>query len=150
MPETRAPGDDLSEERTPARILVVDDHELGRKLIERVLEREGHEVSAVASLSAAVTAVSCHTPALVVLDLHLSDGDGLALVRVLRDDPRTAAAPIVACTAAVEEPERRRALRAGCDAYVAKPIDTRDFAALVSSLLANPRRVPPHASLAGR
>jgi CheY-like chemotaxis protein len=150
MPETRAPGDDLSEEHTPARILVVDDHELGRRLIARVLEREGHEVIAVASLSAAVAAACCHTPALAVLDLHLSDGDGLELVRVLRDDPRTAAAPIVACTAAVEEPERRRALAAGCDAYVAKPIDIQEFAALVSSLLANPRRVPSPAALARR
>jgi CheY-like chemotaxis protein len=142
MPETRASGDELSEDSPRARILVVDDHALGRKLLERLLERDGHEVEAVASLGAALAVAADRTPDLVVLDLNLPDGDGLQLAAVLRDDPRTAGTPVIACTAAAAEEDRRRALRAGCDAYASKPIDTNEFASLVRELLSNRRPEP--------
>jgi CheY-like chemotaxis protein len=115
---------------------VVDDHDLNRRLFERLLERHGYDVQSVPSLDAAARALAEQRPALVVLDLNLSDGDGLELVARLRGDPDTARAPIVACTAAVGEGDRRRALAAGCDAFVPKPVDTRQFAGLVAELLA--------------
>jgi two-component system, cell cycle response regulator DivK len=125
------------EESSPAQILVVDDHDLNRKLFERLLERHGYVVHSVSSLMAADRALAEQLPALVVLDLNLSDGDGLKLVGRLRGDPRTARAPIVACTAGVRESDRVRALTAGCDAFVEKPVDTREFAGLVADLLAS-------------
>jgi CheY-like chemotaxis protein len=137
----------LSDDNRPARILVVDDHALGRKLLERLLERDGHQVTAVASLGAALTVASDRTPDLVVLDLNLSDGDGLQLAAALRADPRTTGTPVIACTAAATEEDRRRALRAGCDAYASKPIDTHEFAALVRRLLSNRRPEPSGTSV---
>jgi CheY-like chemotaxis protein len=131
----------LIEESPPARILVVDDHALSRKLLNRLLEREGYEVDAVGSCAEAVGTAAERSFDLVILDLHLGDGDGLELARVLRSTPGSAGAPIVACTAGVGDGDRRRALDAGCEAYVAKPIDTRGFALLVSSLLSDPH--PP-------
>jgi two-component system, cell cycle response regulator DivK len=115
---------------------VVDDHELNRRLFERLLERHGYEVHSVPTLDGAARALAEQRPALVVLDLNLSDGDGLELVGRLKGNPDTSRAPIVACTAAAGERDRIRALAAGCDAYVPKPVDTRRFAGLVAELLA--------------
>jgi CheY-like chemotaxis protein len=116
-------------------ILVVDDHELNLKLLTRVLELEGHSVAAAGTLDAAERAIAEDPPALIVLDLNLPDGDGLELARRLKSDPRTGSCAIVACTADAMTEDRERALAAGCDAYVSKPIDTREFAELVASLL---------------
>jgi CheY-like chemotaxis protein len=118
------------------RVLVVDDHELNLRLLERLLELQGREVRAADSLAAAERALAEEQPALIVLDLNLPDGSGLDLTRKLKAEPRTASIPIVACTAAVMPSDEDRALEAGCDAFVAKPIDLRRFSAVVSSMLA--------------
>ena len=121
-------------ERSP-RVLVVDDHELNLKLLLRVLELEGLEVTGVGTLAEAEEEIARAQPAVVVLDLQLPDGNGLDLARRLKADRETAGLAIVACTAGAMRGDRERALEAGCDAYVSKPIDTRAFAALVSSLI---------------
>jgi two-component system cell cycle response regulator DivK len=118
------------------RILLVDDHEPGRKLLERLFEREGHQVRGARSLAAAELALAEEQPALIVLDLNLPDGSGLDLTRKLKAHPLTAAIPIVACTAAVLESDEERALEAGCDAFLAKPIDLRRFSEVLASVLA--------------
>src|SRR5947207_2304265 len=117
-----------------ARVLVVDDHELNRKLLQHVLEYEGHEVLVADSIASAEETLERSRPDLMVLDVQLPDGDGLDLARRLKAMPDESCA-IVACTAEAMKGDRERALDAGCDAYVSKPIDTREFAALVSSLL---------------
>jgi two-component system, cell cycle response regulator DivK len=122
-------------ERGHASALVVDDHELNLKLLQRVLELEGLEVTAVGSMAEAESALVDQLPDVIVLDLQLPDGDGLDLARRLKADPQTAGCAIVACTAGAMRGDRERALEAGCDAYVSKPIDTRGFAALVSSFV---------------
>jgi CheY-like chemotaxis protein len=118
-----------------ARVLVVDDHELNRKLLQHVLEYEGHEVLVADSIASAEATLERSRPDLMVLDVQLPDGDGLDLARRLKSMPASESCAIVACTAEAMKGDRERALDAGCDAYVSKPIDTREFAALVSSLL---------------
>lgn len=125
---------------TAARVLVVDDHELSRKLLQRVLGRDGHSVEAVPTLAAGQAAAVASAPDVVILDLHLADGDGLDLVRRLRGDARTAGARIVACTAAAASADERRAFQAGCDAFIGKPIDTRAFGRLVAALASERER----------
>ncbi len=120
-------------EAVRARALVVDDHELNLKLLQRVLELEDLEVTAVGTMAAAEQAIARQLPDVIILDLQLPDGDGRDLARRLKADPQTAGCAIVACTAGAMRGDRERALEAGCDAYVSKPIDTRGFAALVSS-----------------
>jgi CheY-like chemotaxis protein len=122
--------------KAPARVLVVDDHELNLKLLQHVLEFEGHDVVVADSLASAERAFVETKPALIVLDVQLPDGDGLDLARRVKAMPPTQSCAIVACTADAMTGDRERALAAGCDAYVSKPIDTRQFAALVSSMLA--------------
>jgi CheY-like chemotaxis protein len=116
-------------------ILVVDDHEFNVKLLERLLEIQGHEVRAADSVSAAEQVLAEEQPAMIVLDVNLPDGSGLELTRRLKAHPGTASIPILACTASVMHTDEQRALEAGCDAFVSKPIDTRRFATLVASML---------------
>jgi CheY-like chemotaxis protein len=123
-------------ETRPGRVLVVDDHDFNLRLLERLLELEGREVRAAASLAAAERAIAEEEPAMIVLDMNLPDGSGLELTRRLKSEPRTASIPIVACTAAVMQSDEERALEAGCDAFVSKPIDMRHFSTIVSSILA--------------
>jgi CheY-like chemotaxis protein len=117
------------------RVLVIDDHELNLRLLERLLELQGHEVRAADSLAAAERALAEEQPKMIVLDLNLPDGSGLELTRKLKSEPHTASIPIVACTAAVTASDEDRALEAGCDAFVAKPIDLQCFATVVSAML---------------
>jgi two-component system, cell cycle response regulator DivK len=126
-----------------ARVLVVDDHELNLKLLQHVLEYEGHEVVVADSLAAAERAFAQAKPALIVLDVQLPDGDGLDLARRVKAMPQGESCAIVACTADAMKGDRERALAAGCDAYVSKPIDTRAFAALVASMLPSSSAVGP-------
>jgi len=123
------------ESSTSGRILVVDDHELNLKLLERLLEIEGHEVRAADSLAAAERALAEEQPLMIVLDVNLPDGSGLELSRRLKSHPATASIPIVACTAGVMPDDEHQALEAGCDAYVSKPIDLRRFATIIASML---------------
>ena len=117
------------------RVLVVDDHALNLKLLERLLEREGREVRGADSVAAAERALAEEEPAMIVLDVNLPDGSGLELTRRLKAEPRTASIPIVACTAAVLPSDEDEAMEAGCDAFVAKPIDLRRFSEVISSIL---------------
>ncbi len=125
----------MATSREAARVLVVDDHELNLKLLQRVLELGGHEVVGASSIADAEAVIAEQLPALIVLDVQLPDGDGLDLARRLKARPKTAACVILACTAEAMRGDAERALAAGCDAYVSKPIDTREFAALVEELL---------------
>jgi two-component system cell cycle response regulator DivK len=116
-----------------AQILVVDDHELSAKLLERVLSTAGYEVLAVRSLAGAERAIEEREPALVVLDRRLPDGDGLELARELKARPHSP--PVLACTAGEPNNHGDHELQRSCDAYVAKPIEVDRFVEVVASLL---------------
>lgn len=125
---------------TQAEILVVEDDPASRKLIRTVLRAHGYHVLEAEDLEAAQTALARTAPGLVLLDLRLHDRDGLDLVRWIRADARLSNLPVVAVTAQAMHDDEDRILRAGVDAYVSKPIDTRRFARLVEEIVRNGRR----------
>ena len=127
-------------------ILVVDDQPLHCRLLERILEIEGYQALIANSIAEAEEIVAEELPALVVLDVRLTDGDGLALARRLKSDPRTADCAVLACSAGIASGERRRALAAGCEDYIGKPIDISRFVRIVGSL-ATPEGARPRAFL---
>lgn len=122
------------------RILVVDDNLANLKLAGDLCECEGYEVDRAQSAEGALEAISRRIPDLILMDLALPGMDGLALTRHLRSRPETRHIPVVALTAFAMRRDEDRALEAGCDAYLAKPIDTRALPALLSGLLANRTR----------
>lgn len=125
---------------TPNTILVVEDDTASRKLIRTVLRDRGYTIQEAEDLEAAREALSRGTPDLVLLDMRLKGRDGLELVRKLRSDPRYEKLPIAAVTAHAMYQDRNRFLQAGCDAYISKPIDTRQLPPLVDDLIERGRR----------
>lgn len=116
--------------------LIVDDNPTNLKLLSYVLSSKGYDVRTAADADSAMTSLQARRPRLILMDLQLPGVDGLELSRRLKADPATRNIVIVAVTAYAMKGDEERALAAGCNAYVAKPIDTRTFPAFVAGVLA--------------
>ena len=108
-------------------ILVVEDNERNLKLLRDVLEYAGYDVRVARTGEDGVTLAVKEPPDLVLMDLQLPGIDGMEALRQLRESPRTAGIPVVAVTAQAMKQDRERALDAGFDGYVEKPISVRAF-----------------------
>jgi CheY-like chemotaxis protein len=117
-------------------ILVVDDNPVNLKLARVVLRGEGYEVRTATDAGEALSVLETWTPRLILMDIQLPGMDGLALTRLLKADPRMRDTIIVGLTAYAMKGDEDRVLEAGCDGYVAKPIETRTFPAVVARYLA--------------
>ncbi|HEX2730298.1 MAG TPA: response regulator [Polyangiaceae bacterium] len=118
-----------------AAILIVDDHPGNLKLLSFLLTGQGYEVRSAASAEDARTVLQDFEPQLILMDLQLPGIDGLEFTQQLRADPRFGAIVIVAVTASAMKGDEERAVRAGCDGYVTKPIDTRALPRMIESFL---------------
>jgi CheY-like chemotaxis protein len=116
-------------------ILVVDDNPVNLKLAINVLETAGFSVSSATDAEEALLAIEMRLPQLILMDIGLPGMDGLTLTRRLKGDSRYASLRIVAFTAFAMKGDDRKALEAGCDGYITKPIDTRTLAVQVASYL---------------
>lgn len=116
-------------------VVVVEDNARSRRLVRDLLELHGFRPVEAESAEEGVAAARKELPALVLMDIQLPGMDGEAALRELRADPRTALIPVVALTAYAMRGDEERLLGAGFDAYLAKPIDTRTFAAGLVALL---------------
>jgi two-component system cell cycle response regulator DivK len=108
-------------------ILVVEDNERNLKLLQDVLEYAGYEVRVARTAEEGITLAASERPDLVLMDLQLPGIDGREALRRLRECPRTADIPVVAVTAQAMKQDRERALDAGFNGYVEKPISVRAF-----------------------
>jgi CheY-like chemotaxis protein len=104
-------------------ILVVEDNPSNVKFIELVLETAGYRVCAVENAVAAQKAIETTRPALILMDVQLPGMDGLTLTSRLKMEPATRDIPIVALTAYAMKGDKEKALEAGCDSYMSKPIN---------------------------
>jgi CheY-like chemotaxis protein len=107
------------------RVLIVDDNPTNLKLVAYLVKAQGYEVQTAADADAALASIAEHRPRLILMDLQLPGIDGLELTRRLKTDPATQDIKIVAVTAYAMKGDQEKALAAGCDDYVTKPIDTR-------------------------
>jgi two-component system cell cycle response regulator DivK len=122
----------MIQRRREGPVLVVDDHPLSCRLLERILELEGYTTLVASSVAQAEMLMRRSLPSLVVVDVRLPDGSGLDLARRWKSRPSTSRCSILACSAGAAPGERARALRAGCEEYVAKPVEIGSFVRLVS------------------
>ena len=114
------------------KIVYIEDNRDNFRLVQRLLEVTGrYEVLWAQSGLSGLASTREHRPALVLVDLDLPDIDGLDLARQLRADQELGDIPLIAISANVMHDERRRALDAGCLAFVEKPIDINDFRKLI-------------------
>ncbi|MFQ5944501.1 MAG: response regulator [Anaerolineales bacterium] len=122
------------------RILVVDDSQLNRKLVSTVLEDAGFEVLEAQDGEQAIAVATEALPDLILMDVQLPKIDGYEATRRLRARPETKDMIIVALTSHAMVGEAQRAIKAGCDGYLSKPIDTRAIADTLRSYLGSLKR----------
>jgi len=121
------------------QILVVDDEADALELLSTILQNNGAEVIAVASVKQALTIIETATdrsPDVLVSDIGMPDEDGYSLIRKLRqlEAPRGGKLPAIALTAYAASDDRRQALLAGFQMHLTKPVDAAELVAVVASL----------------
>lgn len=117
-------------------VLIVDDHPMNLELAQELLEMAGYDVRTAADANEALAVLAGgFRPRLILMDVQLPGMDGLELTKRLRADPATRGTVIVALTAYAMVGDEQRTLAAGCDAYIAKPIDTRSFVDSIAAAL---------------
>jgi two-component system, cell cycle response regulator DivK len=108
-------------EKRSARILVAEDHRDSRDALQALLEAHGYDVAIAVDGREAIDQAQSVRPDLILMDIMMPVIDGLSATRELRGRPELDAVPIIAVTAM--EGGRERAMEAGCDDHIAKPID---------------------------
>jgi signal transduction histidine kinase/response regulator of citrate/malate metabolism len=118
----------------PARVLVADDNADMRDYVVRLL-RKRWTVVAVADGALALSEAREHHPDLILSDVMMPNLDGFGLLRALRNDPRTAAIPVIMLSARAGDESRLDGLEAGADDYLVKPFSARELVARVETHL---------------
>lgn len=124
----------------PMNILIVEDNEDNRRLLLKRLRGLGHLLREAASGQAALEAIRQDVPELILLDLQLPDMPGELLARQLRADLRLQRTVLIACTAFAMPQDKERALAAGCDGYLSKPLDLRRIAEQLEEIVHEAQR----------
>jgi CheY-like chemotaxis protein len=116
------------------RVLIVDDEADTRELVQEVLVRNGAEVRASESAAAALQTLAAWHPDLLVSDIGMPDEDGYALIKQVRslDDRQDGQIPAVALTAYAGIEAHQRALAAGFQMHLAKPIEPKELISTVA------------------
>ncbi len=121
---------------TGVKVLVVDDEEDSIEIVKRVLERAGAEVRTANSMKKALEGFARFSAHVVLSDIGMPDHDGYELITRLRELPGGRTVPAVALTAMARGEDRIRALRAGFQMHVAKPVEFTELIAVVQNLAA--------------
>ncbi|MCM2373678.1 response regulator [Aporhodopirellula aestuarii] len=120
----------------PLRILVVDDHQPNRKLVESILHRRGHHVRSECDGDAAASACKEETFDAILMDVQMPGRDGFSATEEIRASEKNSGrhTPIIALTAHALQGDRERCLAAGMDSYLAKPLHAADLLELVEQI----------------
>lgn len=113
-------------------ILIVDDQPVNLKLVRVLLASEGYEVRTAGNADEALAVLREFRPRLILMDIQMPGMDGLALTRKLKADPHSAGILILALTSFAMKGDEEKARAAGCDDYIAKPIDTRSLPSVIA------------------
>jgi two-component system cell cycle response regulator DivK len=119
----------------PEKVLVIEDNDRNRKLVKILLEAHKYEVIETGTGEEALKYLQDNKPAVILLDIQLPNMDGITLAKMLKSRDDTKDIPIIAVTAYAMKGDKERMLGAGCDAYMSKPIDTRQLPLIVAEMI---------------
>jgi two-component system cell cycle response regulator DivK len=123
-----------------ARILIIEDNPANMKLATLLLHNAGHTALCAVDAETGLTLARTDQPDLILMDIQLPAMDGLAATALLKQDPVTAAIPVIALTAMAMKEDREKTRIAGCDGYIAKPLRYKELYAAIDALLATRER----------
>lgn len=125
-----------------ARILIVDDEERNRRLLDVLLRTDGYQTLSAGSGREAMAMAASARPDLILLDLMMPGMDGFEVTHALRSDPVTSGIPIMIVSALDDVATHRRLLASGADEFIRKPVDRWELSLRMSRLLGQ-KRPPP-------
>ena len=131
--KSKAPAHQQNARRN--RILVVEDNPVSLTLLKQLLKAHGYEVLGTPEGLQALDLAREEQPDLILMDIRLPDINGLEVTRLLKQDDRTKAIPIIAVTALASPEYERKGLESGCDAYIPKPITLGNLLRTIESFL---------------
>ncbi len=121
------------------KILVVEDNEQNRILMRQILTPHSYDMLEAKDGLTGLEMARAHMPDLILLDIQMPVMNGFMVLRELRNDPELQKIRVIAVTSFAMKGDREKALQAGFDEYVTKPIDTRAFPELVKQVLSRTR-----------
>jgi two-component system cell cycle response regulator DivK len=122
-------------EQRKRKVLVVEDNDLNMRLFCDVLGAYGFETLQCRDGAKATELARANIPDLIIMDIQLPEVSGLDITRWLKDDERVQHIPILAVTAFAMRTDEQRVRAAGCEGYLAKPIQIKSFIRAVEALL---------------
>jgi CheY-like chemotaxis protein len=120
------------------KILVVEDNPLNMELTADILGAAGYVVLQAENAERGITLARAESPALILMDVRLPGMDGLLATEILKGEAETRQIPVVALTAHAMKGDEDKALAAGCEGYITKPIDSRALPGEVAGFLRSP------------
>lgn len=117
------------------KVLVVDDNPISRELVREVVENSERMVVEAENGEEALRMIAGERPDIVLLDIQLPVYDGYEVLRRVREDLKLKDLPVIALTAYAMQQDREKALDAGFDDYIAKPIDAASLRARIRKIL---------------
>jgi len=118
-----------------AKVLIVEDNPANMKLAVFLLRSAGHTVLSATDAEAGLTLARDEQPHLILMDMQLPRMDGLEATALLKQDDATRSIPVIALTALAMKGDEERIRAAGCDGYIAKPMNYHEFLAAIASRL---------------
>lgn len=109
------------------RILIVEDNMDTYELVRFILEKNGYETFLAVNGRDGVNAATKQKPDLIIMDLSMPEMDGWTAARLIKQNSKTSYIPLIALTAHVLPGDRERAVEAGCNDYITKPMDLLDL-----------------------
>lgn len=116
-------------------VLIVEDHKETCEMLKAAIEDAGFKPVCVGGVRCALDYLQTHRPSMVILDIHLPDGSGLAVCSTVRGSDSLAEIPIIALTGQDELADKKRGFEAGVDQYLTKPINMDELLLWVNALL---------------
>lgn len=119
-------------------ILIVEDNEMNRDMLERRLLRAGYSVITAEDGPRGIEQATAHLPNVILMDVALGEMDGWEATQILKSDPRTAAIPVIALTAHALESDRQKSMEVGCIDFETKPISLPQLLEKIDKHAVNP------------
>jgi len=117
------------------KILIVEDSPENMRLLEMILRAKNYILLKATDGEEALAVAMRECPDLIMMDVQLPKMNGLEVSRKLREAPAFSQTPIIAITAYAMKGDRERVIEAGCDAYLSKPINTRELPEIIAEML---------------
>ena len=122
------------------KILIVEDNPMNMELAKDLLEVAGYFVLQAETAEKGIELVKAESPDIILMDIGLPGVGGLTAAGILKRDQLTKDIPIIALTSHAMQDDEERIMAAGCDGYITKPIDTREFPKTVAGFIGSPGR----------